>query len=426
LRQGGSDIDELTRFARKAIDHPAEEVRTRGYQAFLRNNTDTQLLPKLIEALGRETYTNQKLLSEAIGQLLPHSDLPPSETLFPLMASGTAALRTSAVNVLKRLPQRQAILRSFFVYSRALAPWVRDRAFDTLQELGDELLEPLISMMEDKDKELRLLAISLASMLGEDRRMLQPLLNTLQEDNWWIRSMAAETLARIGDPSAIKPLKKFLRSEDDAWIAIDALANLAKQLNENGDRRSANAALDPLLQLLKTGQGPSTASSEQEEERADLRVEVLTALRIFESPAILDVYRRVASGDRSPKVKAEALAAARSMSEQLGQQLEDEEKLRDAVNRAVVDLSNLTPMEGLMTRARSMGASDLHISVHKPPMVRCNGRLRTIDPSADELSADRSARLIRSLLTEAQASAVAHVGQLDFCHEIPGAGRYRA
>jgi len=70
------------------------------------------------------------------------------------------------------------------------------------------------------------------------------------------------------------------------------------------------------------------------------------------------------------------------------------------------------------------GASDLHLTVGRPPMVRITGRLI---PSGYEttLSADETKGLVYSILTDDQKAQFEEEQELDFSIGIPGLSRFR-
>lgn len=80
-------------------------------------------------------------------------------------------------------------------------------------------------------------------------------------------------------------------------------------------------------------------------------------------------------------------------------------------------------MKDLLVLARHWGASDLHVSVGRPPFVRLNGSLRYME--TDPLTADEAARLNFQLLTEAQREEVATKLNIDFALELEDVGRHR-
>lgn len=73
---------------------------------------------------------------------------------------------------------------------------------------------------------------------------------------------------------------------------------------------------------------------------------------------------------------------------------------------------------------RTRGASDLHLTVGRPPMIRVDGQL---DELADEaaLSASGIDRMLASVLDDARSATYAERQQVDFSITMTGAGRFR-
>ncbi|HZJ03099.1 MAG TPA: type IV pili twitching motility protein PilT, partial [Thermoleophilia bacterium] len=69
------------------------------------------------------------------------------------------------------------------------------------------------------------------------------------------------------------------------------------------------------------------------------------------------------------------------------------------------------------------GASDLHITVGLPPMIRSDGRLQALN--AEPMSADRTRELIYSILTQEQRQRLETDWEIDFSYSFPGKARFR-
>lgn len=81
-------------------------------------------------------------------------------------------------------------------------------------------------------------------------------------------------------------------------------------------------------------------------------------------------------------------------------------------------------IEELLTKAKELNASDLHITVGIPPKCRVNGDLTDLDyPKC--LPADTNS-IITPMLTEHTKEILEKNGEVDFSYSIPSLGRYRA
>lgn len=78
----------------------------------------------------------------------------------------------------------------------------------------------------------------------------------------------------------------------------------------------------------------------------------------------------------------------------------------------------------LLTRTVEMKASDLHITVAVPPVVRINGSLTILD-GYPTLGQAETEELVRQLTNEKQKQDLDVKGELDLSYSNPGLGRFR-
>jgi twitching motility protein PilT len=81
-------------------------------------------------------------------------------------------------------------------------------------------------------------------------------------------------------------------------------------------------------------------------------------------------------------------------------------------------------LDDLLHEVVRVGASDLHLSVGSPPVVRVMGELRRM-PGLPSLAQADTERLILSILDDAQRDRFLADGELSTSHAIPGKGRFR-
>ncbi len=77
----------------------------------------------------------------------------------------------------------------------------------------------------------------------------------------------------------------------------------------------------------------------------------------------------------------------------------------------------------ILKTAIEMGASDVHITVASPPIMRVNGKLILMNDS--KLLPEDTNRIIMQMLTEEQVVLFDKRGELDFSYSNPGLGRFR-
>lgn len=82
-------------------------------------------------------------------------------------------------------------------------------------------------------------------------------------------------------------------------------------------------------------------------------------------------------------------------------------------------------MEALFQMMAEIGASDLHLSVSMPPMVRKDGKMRAMDQGDAPLNAQHMRELLTSIMPGKNQEEFAERHDTDFAYEIPGLARFR-
>lgn len=77
----------------------------------------------------------------------------------------------------------------------------------------------------------------------------------------------------------------------------------------------------------------------------------------------------------------------------------------------------------LLERTVELKASDLHITVGYPPVVRINGELKKIEK--ESLTPSDNLALVKEILDEEKFNKLEEVGELDFSMSVSGLGRFR-
>ncbi|MGE5380400.1 MAG: type IV pilus twitching motility protein PilT [Methylocystaceae bacterium] len=79
----------------------------------------------------------------------------------------------------------------------------------------------------------------------------------------------------------------------------------------------------------------------------------------------------------------------------------------------------------ILAKAVELGASDVHLTVFRPPMYRINGKLISL-PDDEQLSAEDTNRLGEEMIPFPKIKQqLEENGQADFSNAIPGVGRFR-
>jgi twitching motility protein PilT len=85
--------------------------------------------------------------------------------------------------------------------------------------------------------------------------------------------------------------------------------------------------------------------------------------------------------------------------------------------------SNLKELERLFKLMNKYAASDLHLKVGNPPILRVQGKVRYFD--AEPLDGGTIEAMLLEILTPAQKETVSRLEDLDFAYSVPKVGRYR-
>ena len=88
------------------------------------------------------------------------------------------------------------------------------------------------------------------------------------------------------------------------------------------------------------------------------------------------------------------------------------------------EVSSFNDLRQYLAYGRSIGASDIHINVASPPMIRKDGKLTMLNRPA--FTPEESEKLLFDAVTPEQRKALREKKGIDFCLSVPGDGRYRS
>jgi twitching motility protein PilT len=393
-----SDVDEngAKRWRRMAAD-PNPAIRDKAIEV-LSTKAPQHALDLLIEALPNASYAVQQTIVESMTKLAAGQGTAFAERLLPALASGDAATRTAVLKILLGVGDPAGVIKRYIRFSGTLAGFVRDRALDSLREFGAALVEPVIELLHDPDPDTRSGAMAVAGGF-DDVRIVPATIQLLRDPDWWVRISAADTLGRLKDGRAVEPLVATLADPEMKGAAIEALGRI-------GDQRAL-----PALGRMLADPGP------------EVRIEVMLALKNFQHPQVRNALTSVAQNDQDRTVRNHAL------------EILDELALTDKQSRSQVDAIRKTALtvsgaqgeprlNTLLIATRNQGASDFHLSVGQPPIVRLAADL--LRAQGDSFTAAQTEAMLKEVLTKAQWEKLEKLHQIDFCYVIPQGGRYRA
>ena len=390
------DARSIPRWQRLARN-PEKAIRDRAL-AILAQHAPQSSIDLFVEQLSLVDYSTQQLLVAALTEASAGQGLAFADRILPLMAAGDAATRSAVLKILLRMPERRELVKRYIIFSKTLAGWARDRALESMRAFGSDLLEPTIELLSDPDQEVRDAAMTVASSF-DDPRIVPATIGLLKDADWWIRIAAVETLGRLRDRRAVPALIEALADPEARWSAVEALGRL-------GDVQAV-----PALAKLLSDPAP------------EVRIEVIQALRHFDHPQALEMVRQAAAQDPARPVRARALEIAQEMAAGSQTKLAGEESLKQAALAATARQGE-PRLNALLIATRNKGGSDFHLAVDQPPLVRLAADL--LRAQGEPYTAQQTEAMLREILTESQWERLGRERQLDFCHFIPNAGRYRA
>jgi twitching motility protein PilT len=396
-RAAAYPLDErgVARWQKLASD-PETLVREKALEV-LAQQAPAASIPLFVQHLPDVGYNVQQILIDALTKAAATQPPQFADQLLPLVASGDAATRTAVMKILLGMQQRGEVVKRYVRFTKTLAGFVRDRALDSIREFGAQVVEPVIDLLADPDEEIRGAAIAVASGF-EDSRLVPATITLLQDPDWWIRISAAETLGRLKDPRAVEPLVAALADPDVKWAAVEALGHLA-------DPRSLNA----LGRMLGDPQ-------------ANVRIEVMQALRNFNHPQVTTALKQIATKDPERAVRMRAIDILEEIANRDHKPSETAGVRDEAL--AAVSRQGEPRLNTYLISTRNSGASDFHLAVGQPPIVRMAADL--LRAQGEVFTAQQTEAMLKEILTEHQWQVLQEQHQVDFCYFIPQAGRYRA
>ena len=98
---------------------------------------------------------------------------------------------------------------------------------------------------------------------------------------------------------------------------------------------------------------------------------------------------------------------------------------RRKTDRRKKNLMMTARMDALFNRMAEVGASDLHLSVSMPPMVRKDGKMQRLECNETTLTPEVMDELLHSIMPERNQDEFQQRSDTDFAYEIPGLARFR-
>jgi twitching motility protein PilT len=84
-----------------------------------------------------------------------------------------------------------------------------------------------------------------------------------------------------------------------------------------------------------------------------------------------------------------------------------------------------TSLDRLLKMVTSLGASDLHISTSRVPMMRLHGEIKSINPELPVLTTESLKGLVLPIMPPHSRAQFARTNDTDYAYELPGVARFR-
>jgi twitching motility protein PilT len=360
----------------------------------LRSVQHPKVLALMLERLAEGNGSDQAVASAYL-QTSDHGDARKLQgSLLEALTRGNRNTRKAAIETLLQSNDSHTVTLAVLRRCGGLPGWRRKQILESVAGAGSRILDAAVGLMKHDEPLVRHGAIMMVADGFQDPSLVEPFCRLLGDEDWWLRVTACQALGRLVDERSVPFLVKALEDEDTRWAAVDALAQIG-----------ATSALKPLSRLLR-------------DPREEVRQEVLEAFSRFNDQRLISVLASVRDHDSSPTVRQRAGEILLEMAARLNVPVKK--------STAELEMQRLgNHLEQLLSSIRTMGASDLHLSVGEPPVIRVDGVLRRMK-GMGKLSSEVSRKYILSLFSETQQAELETNGALDFCHEISGVGRYRA
>ncbi len=389
------DAKSVARWQRLVADKNAV-VRERAIDVLARRAPATSV-DVLVENLPNVGYATQQVVIEALTKAAASAGPEFVDRLLLLMASGDASTRTAVMKILVTVGDPRSVIRKYISFAKTLPAFVRARTLEALRAFGPGLIEPVIELLSDPDEEVRAAAIAVAGEF-QDPRIVPATIALLRDPDWWIRIAAADSLGRTKDPRAVDALMAALADPDLKWSAVEALGRLR-------DPR----ALSPLGKMLA-------------DPMPDVRIEVMQALRQFDHPQVVQALTHVAANDPERAVRARAV----DILDDISLTNRDTKGKVDAIRERALSVQAQKGdprLHALLIATRNRHASDFHLAVGQPPIIRLAADLIRVE--GEPFTSEQTETMLKEILTELQWATLEKAKQLDFCYFIPQGGRYR-
>jgi HEAT repeat protein len=169
-------------------------------------------LEKLIKNLRSEEWETREEAAQLLGDLKDHTAIVP---LISVLKDEHPFVRKKASWALGEIGDTMAVKPLITVLTNKDEDWWdREAAALALGKIGSPAVEPLITVLNNNNLEVRK---ALALALGEikDHRVVKPLIMLLNDQSIEVRLQVAMALRKIKDPESVEPLIAILKDKNE-------------------------------------------------------------------------------------------------------------------------------------------------------------------------------------------------------------------
>ncbi|MBK8481285.1 MAG: PilT/PilU family type 4a pilus ATPase [Proteobacteria bacterium] len=215
-----------------------------------------EILPPLVEALAHNSAPVRTRAGEILSKLGRAGKLDVPRVIIWLLRSNKVQVRRMAVEIARSVPDPNAELWPRLLdYLCDEDWWVRERVKDSIVAMAGTQLTPFMGRyLKHRHKTLRRFAVDILAQL-KDARALGALVATAREDDdWWTRERAIETIGNLGDQRAVPYVVDLMRRDQEVQlVCLQALVDLgARTASPQIAELLASADVDVRVAALRT------------------------------------------------------------------------------------------------------------------------------------------------------------------------------
>jgi len=241
---------------------------------------------------------------------------------------------------------------------------------------------------------------------------IRPMLSDNSEAPGFVQNATEDVLDVTGRLISPDTMSEAAKSESYA-PPVAAFTNLASLDNMSSTNETPN---------FSAPQSAKVQTSYAADDFDDLQLEVETPLE--NKPK----YQAEISGDSNYRQPAKMPEIAFDFSAEVQSPAAQPEKIQkaDASPQVAENPAMRRRMDALFHQMAEAGASDLHMSVSLPPMIRKDGKMQKLGGSEQALTPDVMKNLLESIMPVKNREEFARRRDTDFAYEIENLARFRA